>query len=46
MRTLGVPPGRVIGEVLATLLEMVIEDPSLNQRQRLLELIPQVVKGR
>jgi tRNA nucleotidyltransferase (CCA-adding enzyme) len=35
--TLGLAEGPRIGEVLATLLERVVEDPSLNTRERLLE---------
>jgi tRNA nucleotidyltransferase/poly(A) polymerase len=35
---LGIPPGRPIGRLLERLLEAVLEDPSHNQRERLLEL--------
>jgi tRNA nucleotidyltransferase (CCA-adding enzyme) len=36
MRELGLPPGPEVGRVLDRLLEEVIEDPSLNDRKRLL----------
>lgn len=36
MRELGLPPGPRIGEVLAWLLEQVVEEPSLNERERLI----------
>ncbi|HKQ70599.1 MAG TPA: HD domain-containing protein [Polyangiaceae bacterium] len=39
MRELGIPPSRRIGEVLEKLLEMVVEDPSKNEREGLLGLI-------
>jgi len=42
MERLGVTPGRVIGVVLSALLERVLEDPSLNDRERLLHLIDEV----
>ncbi|HEY3353572.1 MAG TPA: HD domain-containing protein [Polyangia bacterium] len=42
MQALGVEPGPVIGKVLNRLLERVIDDPSLNTRERLLALVPEV----
>jgi len=36
MEALGVGPGPVVGQILRTLLEEVLEDPSLNTRERLL----------
>jgi len=36
MEALGVPAGPLVGQVLRTLLEEVLEDPSLNHRERLL----------
>jgi tRNA nucleotidyltransferase (CCA-adding enzyme) len=39
MQTLGVKPGPIIGKVLDRLLERVLEDPTLNQRDALLPLI-------
>jgi hypothetical protein len=35
---LGMDPGPAVGEVLGRLLERVLEDPSVNRRERLLEL--------
>ncbi len=40
MRVLGVPPGREIGVVLERLLELVLDDPSLNTRETLEALLP------
>lgn len=37
MRELGLPPGPRVGEVLGWLLEQVVEEPSLNERGRLLQ---------
>jgi tRNA nucleotidyltransferase (CCA-adding enzyme) len=42
MRELGVPPSREIREILERLLELVLDDPSLNERGKLLALLPQV----
>ena len=39
MRELGIQPGRKVGETLEALLERVIEDPRLNDRDTLLRLI-------
>jgi tRNA nucleotidyltransferase (CCA-adding enzyme) len=39
MRVLGVPPGRLVGDTLRELLERVIDDPALNQRDTLLGLL-------
>ncbi len=36
MRELGLPPGPRVGEVLSWLLEQVLEEPSLNERGRLI----------
>ncbi|HEX2572812.1 MAG TPA: HD domain-containing protein [Polyangia bacterium] len=44
MRVLGCPPGRIVGDVLRQLLERVIEDPALNDRERLTALIPEVAR--
>lgn len=38
MKELGLPPGRQIGELLRALLEEVVENPALNEREKLLEL--------
>jgi poly(A) polymerase/tRNA nucleotidyltransferase (CCA-adding enzyme) len=42
---LGIPPGPPIGRLLAGLLEAVLEDPSLNSRDRLLELARAMASG-
>lgn len=39
MRELNIPPGRAVGEKLRSLMEMVIDDPSLNTRDQLLGLL-------
>jgi tRNA nucleotidyltransferase (CCA-adding enzyme) len=39
MRELAVPPSRRVGEVLEKLLEKVVEDPALNEREKLLAMI-------
>jgi hypothetical protein len=33
----GIPPGAILGKILRALLDLVIEDPSLNTRDVLLE---------
>lgn len=38
MQALDLNPGPLVGEILRRLLEQVLEDPSLNQREQLLEL--------
>jgi tRNA nucleotidyltransferase/poly(A) polymerase len=42
---LGIPPGPPIGQLLAALLEAVVEDPGLNSRERLLELARAMASG-
>jgi tRNA nucleotidyltransferase (CCA-adding enzyme) len=44
MELLGCPPGPIIGEVLRRLLERVLDDATLNQRDQLRALIPDVAK--
>lgn len=39
LRQLGLAPGPLYGEILASLLERVIDDPALNERATLLELV-------
>lgn len=39
MRVLGIPPSRRVGEVLEQLLEKVLDDPKLNQRETLEALV-------
>ncbi len=36
---LGYPQGKIIGEILAYLLEMVLEDPKLNEKEKLIQII-------
>jgi tRNA nucleotidyltransferase (CCA-adding enzyme) len=43
MKELGIKPGRIIGVILETLLEAVINDPSLNEREKLLEMARKIV---
>ncbi|KPK14617.1 MAG: hypothetical protein AMJ62_12540 [Myxococcales bacterium SG8_38] len=38
-------PGPIVGQILRTLLDRVIDDPSLNTRDKLLPLIEQLSKG-
>jgi tRNA nucleotidyltransferase/poly(A) polymerase len=42
---LGIGPGPVIGRLLAALLDAVLEDPTLNSRDRLLELARALASG-
>jgi len=42
MEILGTPPGRHIGVILERLLERVLDDPSLNQRDKLAALVAQI----
>jgi tRNA nucleotidyltransferase (CCA-adding enzyme) len=42
MTMLNIPPGPKVGNVLAELLERVTENPSLNTKETLLDLIPEV----
>jgi tRNA nucleotidyltransferase (CCA-adding enzyme) len=39
MRVLGIPPGRRVGEALEQLLEKVLDDPKLNERETLEALV-------
>jgi tRNA nucleotidyltransferase (CCA-adding enzyme) len=45
MTTLALKPGRIIGETLERLLELVTDDPSLNERARLLDAARALLKG-
>ncbi len=38
MQTLGIPPGPTVGRILESLLERVLDDPALNEPERLLAL--------
>ena len=44
MRELGLGPGRQVGQILARLLERVIDDPDLNTPNALLRLLPEVAR--
>jgi tRNA nucleotidyltransferase (CCA-adding enzyme) len=39
LRELGLPPGPLYGEILRDLLEQVTDDPALNEREHLLEIV-------
>lgn len=41
--SLGLKPGRALGKTLNLLLEQVLENPSLNEREKLLELAEQLI---
>jgi len=45
LRQLGLPPGPLYGEILRDLLEIVTDDPSLNQRERLMEMLAARISG-
>ncbi len=42
MKRLGVPPGPIIGDVLEKLLGRVLDDPALNERDRLLDAVDEI----
>ena len=44
MRVLAIPPSRLVGEVLEKLLERVIDDPTLNERDKLEALLPEIAR--
>jgi tRNA nucleotidyltransferase (CCA-adding enzyme) len=44
LRSLGLPPGPLYGEILRDLLERVTDDPSLNERERLLEMVREKIE--
>ena len=44
MRELRTGPGRQVGEVLACLLDRVLDDPDLNTREKLIRLLPEVAE--
>jgi len=46
MTELGLSPGRILGEILDFLLDAVTTDPSLNDRERLLDLARQFLQKR
>jgi tRNA nucleotidyltransferase (CCA-adding enzyme) len=43
MRVLRISPGPIVGKVLEKLLERVIDDPGLNERDKLEALVPEIV---
>jgi poly(A) polymerase/tRNA nucleotidyltransferase (CCA-adding enzyme) len=45
MKELGIPPSPRVGQILSELFERVTEDPTLNTREKLLELAREVGKG-
>ncbi len=46
MQRLGLAPGPKVGIILQELLESVLEDPSLNQKEKLLEIAEKMLKER
>ncbi len=46
IKELGLAPGRVVGELLAALLEEVLGDPTLNEREKLLARAADLLKAR
>jgi len=46
METLQLPPGPVIGTILEELLQAVLDDPALNEKQKLLEIARRVYRER
>lgn len=44
MKELGLKPGRIIGQVLEALLELVIADPALNEREALLARAREIIR--
>jgi hypothetical protein len=46
MERLGIGPGPAVGAVLAELLEAVLDDPGLNERERLLEIAERLYRER
>jgi len=42
MNELGISPGPMVGKILNSLLQMVIEDPSLNEKEKLLTLAREI----
>ncbi len=46
MQELGLAPGRILGELLEALLEIVINDPALNERDKLLAKAREMVASR
>jgi tRNA nucleotidyltransferase (CCA-adding enzyme) len=45
MAALGIPPSKRIGELLDALLDRVLDDPALNERERLLALLKEIASS-
>ena len=45
VRILGIPPGPIVGEILAELLARALVDPAINDLDRLTELVAEVYEG-
>lgn len=45
MEVLGIPPGPKVGAVLRELLEIVLDDPSKNRREYLIDILPGLYKS-
>ncbi len=45
MEALGISPGREVGSILGALLEKVLDDPSLNEKEKLIALARSLKKG-
>jgi len=46
MERLGIPPGPQVGIILEELLKAVLEDPSVNEKEKLLEIAEKLYKER
>ncbi len=46
MSALGLPPSRIVGELLGALVEVVTEDPGANTRERLIEEARRIIRDR
>ncbi|AUX20601.1 polynucleotide adenylyltransferase [Sorangium cellulosum] len=46
MKELGIPPGRLVGEILERLVELVTEEPEANTRERLLAAAREMVASK
>lgn len=46
MKELGIPPGRLVGEILERLVELVTEDPEANTQERLLAAAREIVASK
>lgn len=45
MEVLGIPPGPQVGALLRELLEIVLDDPSRNRREDLIDILPELYQG-